>query len=80
MGCNIVITRKGDAFEYFGDDAYYCEPESPDSIFQAVDQAAKNPVRPTLAAKVLNEFTWEIAAKKTQNAYFEVLNSSVLHS
>ncbi len=44
MGCNIVITRKGDAYEYFENDAYYCDPESTDSIFQAIDQAARNKI------------------------------------
>jgi glycosyltransferase involved in cell wall biosynthesis len=72
MGCNIVITRKGDAFEYFENDAYYCDPESPDSIFQAVDQAARNKIPEGLSKKILNQFTWEIAAKKTMEAYFEI--------
>ncbi|HEY2649776.1 MAG TPA: glycosyltransferase family 4 protein [Puia sp.] len=72
MGCNIVITRKGDAFEYFENDAYYCDPESPDSIFQAVDQAARNKTPEGLSKKILNQFTWEIAAKKTMEAYFEI--------
>lgn len=73
MGCNIVITRKGDAYEYFENDAYYCDPESPDSIFQAIDQAAGNGVPDGLSLKVLNQFTWEIAAKKTKEAYVELL-------
>ncbi len=78
MGCNIVITKKGDAYEYFENDAYYCDPESPESIFQAVDQAARNTVPEGLSSKVLNQFTWEIAAKKTLEAYVEILgNQSV---
>ena len=76
MGCNIVITRKGDAYEYFENDAYYCDPESPDSIFQAIDQAASNKITEGLSSKVLNQFTWEIAAKKTMEAYVEILGSS----
>ena len=74
MGCNIVITRKGDAYEYFEHDAYYCDPESPDSIFQAIDQAARNTIPEGLSSKVLNQFTWEIAAKKTMEAYLEILD------
>jgi glycosyltransferase involved in cell wall biosynthesis len=57
MGCNIVITRKGDAYEYFENDAYYCDPESKDSIFQAVDHAARNNIPEGLSLKVLNHFT-----------------------
>jgi glycosyltransferase involved in cell wall biosynthesis len=75
MGCNIVITRKGDAYEYFENDAYYCDPESTDSIFQAIDQAARNKIPLGLSSKVLNQFTWEIAAKKTMEAYFDILGS-----
>jgi len=75
MGCNIVITRKGDAYEYFENDAYYCDPESPDSILKAIDQAARNDIPEGLSSKVLNQFTWEIAAKKTMEAYSEILNN-----
>jgi glycosyltransferase involved in cell wall biosynthesis len=75
MGCNIVITRKGDAYEYFENDAYYCDPESTDSIFRAIDQAARNKIPLELSSKVLNQFTWEIAAKKTMEAYFDILGS-----
>ena len=75
MGCNIVITRKGDAYEYFENDAYYCDPESPDSIFQAVEQAARNGIPEGLSSKMLNQFTWEIAAKKTMDAYGELLGN-----
>jgi glycosyltransferase involved in cell wall biosynthesis len=75
MGCNIVITRKGDAYEYFENDAYYCDPESPDSIFQAVEQAAGNSITNGLSSKVLKQFTWQIAAKKTMEAYVELLDN-----
>jgi glycosyltransferase involved in cell wall biosynthesis len=79
MGCNIVITRKGDAFEYFGDEAFYCDPESPDSIFQAIDQAARNTVPAGLSARVIEHFNWSVAAKKTNEAYLEILPGSLSH-
>ena len=75
MGCNIVITRKGDAYEYFENDAYYCDPDSPESIYQAIELAASNKITEGLSSKVLNRFTWEIAAKKTMEAYLEILNT-----
>jgi len=74
MGCNIVITKKGDAFEYFENDAYYCDPQSPDSIFRAIEQASSNDVPHGLSSKVLNQFTWEIAAKRTMEVYVELLH------
>ena len=75
MGCNIVITRKGRYHEYFKDFAYYCDPESPDSIFQAIEQAASDSIRPGLAGLVRKQYIWEEAAKKTQEAYNEILQS-----
>ena len=36
MGCNIVITDKGDTREYFENFAYYCDPTSAQSIFDAM--------------------------------------------
>ncbi len=73
MGCNIVITRKGDTYEYFGEDGYYCDPESPESILIAIEQAATHPARPGLAARIRAEFTWSIAAKKTNEVYKRML-------
>jgi glycosyltransferase involved in cell wall biosynthesis len=75
MGCNIVITRKGDAYEYFRDDAYYCDPESPDSIFKAVDQAARSSKSKYLSSRVREQFNWNIAAKKTMEAYHEIMRN-----
>jgi glycosyltransferase involved in cell wall biosynthesis len=76
MGCNIVLTRKGDTYEYFKDYAYYCEPESPDSIYQAIDRAAANAIPAGLSSLVRQEYTWENAAIKTLEAYDEVLQAS----
>lgn len=73
MGCNIVITEKGDTREYFEDMAYYCEPGSPASIQEAIHRAANNPYNEALRKKILTEYTWEIAARKTIEAYQEVL-------
>jgi glycosyltransferase involved in cell wall biosynthesis len=73
MGCSIVITRKGDAYEYFKDYAYYCNPESPESIFQAIEQAASQMTPTGLSSFVREHYTWESAAKKTLEAYNEIL-------
>ncbi len=42
MGCNIVITEKGYTRDYFGDDAFYCNPADPASIYAAIDKAANS--------------------------------------
>ncbi len=74
MGCNLVITEKGDTRDYFGDYAYYCDPESVDSIRAALVRAYEAPVNPLLRRRVLNNFTWEHTARKTLEGYSLVLN------
>ena len=69
LGCNIVITEKGFTREYFGDDAFYCDPASPESIFNAVEKAAQSDCRKALQQKILQNYTWQHAAASTLNAY-----------
>jgi len=69
MGCNIVVSNRGDVHEYFGDDAFYCDPISPQSILTAVDQAATAPVNNSLQQRILQKYTWQHAAQQTFKAY-----------
>jgi glycosyltransferase involved in cell wall biosynthesis len=69
MGCNIVITDKGDTREYFEGMAYYCDPSSPESIKSAVMLAASNPFNEALREKILREYIWPVTAAKTLEAY-----------
>lgn len=73
MGCNIVITDKGDTHSYFGDHAFYCDPVSPESIYQAIDKASRHPYDDELYQKIANNYTWQKAASQTLKAYREVL-------
>ncbi len=41
MGCNIVITNRGYASEYYDGHAFYCDPSSPSSILEAVKKASE---------------------------------------
>ncbi|MFA5094560.1 MAG: glycosyltransferase family 4 protein [Candidatus Omnitrophota bacterium] len=72
-GCNIVITDKGDTREYYDRFAYYCDPSSVDSIRAAIIKAYESPCDPALKERILTNYTWEIAAKKTLEAYSQVL-------
>ncbi len=76
MGCNLVITEKGDTREYFGNYAYYCDPASVESIRQAIDRAWRAPLNPALRQHILENFTWEKAAALTLKAYKAVLAKS----
>ena len=69
MGCNIVITDKGDTREYFEDDAFYCDPASPENILSAIKAASSTPFNETLRQRILTKYTWKNAAIQTLKAY-----------
>lgn len=71
MGCNIVITDRGFAREYFGKKAFYCQPGDAASIRAAVEQAAAAGF--DLSSHIQQQFTWEKAAQETQEVYKKVL-------
>lgn len=73
MGCNLVITEKGDTRDYFGNDAWYCDPLSPESIYQTIDEASKQPFRESLRHYIKEHCTWQQAAAITLSAYEKVL-------
>jgi glycosyltransferase involved in cell wall biosynthesis len=74
MGCNIVITEKGFTREYFGDDAFYCDPGNTESIFKAVEKAAQTDCRKELQEKIIQHYTWQQAAARTLVAYKNILS------
>ncbi|MGC4028205.1 MAG: glycosyltransferase family 4 protein [Steroidobacteraceae bacterium] len=73
MGCNLVITEKGDTRDYFGDDAYYCDPESVSSIRTVLQAALAAPRNPELQARIRSEYTWSKAAEMTLKGYILAL-------
>jgi glycosyltransferase involved in cell wall biosynthesis len=74
MGCNIVATKKGDPYDYFGDYAFYCEPDNIESIKNAIDQAFTAKVNPELKKRVLENYIWEKTAEQTLKGYQMALN------
>lgn len=73
MGCNIVVTDMGDTRDYFKDDAWYCDPDSPASIREAIDAAFKAPYDEQFRRRILDNYTWQRAAEETLAAYKQVL-------
>jgi glycosyltransferase involved in cell wall biosynthesis len=73
MGCNIVAGNRGDAAEYFGNRACYCDPASPQNILAAVEKAAAQPVDAALEQEIRTKFTWEQAALSTVQAYSTII-------
>ena len=75
MGCSIVITDKGDAREYFGTDASYCDPASPASIYNSIEKAAALPINVHLRQKIIAQYSWKQATIRTMEAYKLVKNN-----
>lgn len=69
MGCNIVITNKGDQVEYFMDDAFYCKPGEPKSILDAVNKAYNSSFNKELKQRIGANYTWTKTAHKTHQLY-----------
>ncbi len=75
MGANIVVTHKGDTGEYFGELAYYCSPDSIDSIRTAILAAFYAPRSGLLRKRILEKYTWSRAAEATLSGYYRALSS-----
>lgn len=73
LGCNIVVAKKGDVHDYFGDNAFYCEPNNVESIKMAIDKALQAQSNSELQKHIAENYTWEKAAEATLKAYKTVL-------
>lgn len=72
-GCSIVSTDRGTAREYFKEDAWYCQPDDRASIKRAITLAYRNTAPSHLSTRILENYTWEVVARKTKNAYRRLL-------
>ena len=68
-GCNVVTTDRGTTTEYFSDLAWYCDPADQKSIEKAVDEAYRAHKSSRLRKHLLEHFTWDEVAKRTEQAY-----------
>lgn len=75
LGCNIVSTEIGSAQEYFGDMVSYCNPKDYNSIKKAIETQWKKENNYELKNHIINNFTWDIAAKRTLDVYNKCLNA-----
>lgn len=73
-GANVVAVKDPPVYEYLGDEAFYCNPQSIFSIREAVLKAYQAPRNLKLRERLLREFTWERVAEKILNIYKELLN------
>jgi glycosyltransferase involved in cell wall biosynthesis len=68
-GCAVVTTNRGYAGEYFGGDVTYCDPGRRGSIRDAVESALAVGPTPELRRRVIENYTWEHAARATLVGY-----------
>jgi len=72
-GCTVVSTSNCGVREYLGDDAWYCDPESVESIRAAVEAAVLAPVTDALGSRVTADFGWARAAETLVPVYEAVM-------
>lgn len=70
MGCNLVVTDRGDTKYYFKDMAEYADPADVSDIARCLQTALGAPLRnDRLSLEVLKNFTWNVAATQTLLGY-----------
>jgi glycosyltransferase involved in cell wall biosynthesis len=74
--CQIISTDRGCTREYFGEDAFYCDPDDFVSIKSAMIESISNPKNlGKLQKTIIDNYTWEIAAEKTLGVYIKTQSS-----
>ncbi len=72
-GAAVVVAERGCTREYFGDEAYYCDPTDPASIRRAIEVALRDGPSAALRQRIAQRFTWRRAAEETKLAYEQLL-------
>lgn len=71
---NIVTSYYTPVYEYFGLDAWICDPNSIFSIKNKILEAYNSPINFNLKKRILQDFTWDKAAKQTSDIYMKLMN------
>jgi len=73
-GTPLVVTELGCTREYFGDEAQYVHPDSPEQIRSAVERVLESPAdTASLRQRIHSRFLWRHAAQATQAGYVKAL-------
>lgn len=75
MNCNVVITKKGYTYDYFGEHAFYCEPDDIQSIREQTDLAYHTPFRKELKTLIVKNYNWEKTAQATLEGYKKIVKN-----
>lgn len=74
MGCNLVVGSGGDTHDYFDGHASFCFADNVDSIKIALETELNKSNNEDFRNVIMEEYTWENAAKETLIAYNKALN------
>jgi glycosyltransferase involved in cell wall biosynthesis len=66
---NCVVSTHGPINEYFGNEAFYCNPLDIKSIQSAILNAWESDINTKLKISILDSFTWKHSAQRTMEAY-----------
>ena len=71
LGVPIVVSSRGSISEYFGDEAFYCDPNSPRSIAKAIEGAISSPKEQTskLQLRVQADYNYSRVAEMLEEIY-----------
>lgn len=72
---NIVTSFQAPTWEYFGLDAFVCDPEDLSSIRNAIMDAFHKETNQHLKEQVIERFNWMKAAEQTIKAYEKILSA-----
>lgn len=73
MGCNLLVTSKGDTPYYFEDYAVYADPDFVESVRKGIYQVMESPYNENLRKRIINEFNWNKTAEMTLKGYEKAL-------
>jgi glycosyltransferase involved in cell wall biosynthesis len=72
-GANLVVAECPPVREYLGDHAFYCDGNSLDDIRRVISRALDRARTATTREFIVKNYTWEIAAERTLDAYKTLL-------
>jgi glycosyltransferase involved in cell wall biosynthesis len=72
--CNILVSKKGSVVDYFKDYAFYCAPDNISEIKLQAIKAMNAEFDETFRDLIKSDYSWEVTANQTLDAYKKVLN------
>ncbi|MEW9095075.1 MAG: glycosyltransferase [Clostridiaceae bacterium] len=72
-GCNILTTKEGSAYEYFGEGAIYCDPFQEESITEGIIEGINKRKNDDFKNYILENYNWSKCIQKLYESYLAIL-------